>query len=66
MNTDDWLFATGQVQEPIFEAELYMKDSYGSGFILSLPRKLTKRQQRMWKKWFGLDYKEVKHEQKND
>lgn len=62
MNTDDWLIATGQAQEPRFVAELYMRDNYGSGFTISLVRKLTKRQQKMWKKWFGLDYKEVKHE----
>lgn len=60
MNTFDSLYANGQVQEPRFVAELYMMDDYGSGFAISLVRKLTKRQQKMWKKWFGLDYKELK------
>ena len=55
----------GQAQEPRFVAELYMRDDYGSGFTISLVRKLTKRQQKMWKKWFGLDYKELEHECKS-
>ncbi len=52
--TVDYGYAYGEMV-PKIEGTLYMRNG-GRAIIISLPKKLNKLQQFMYKKCFGLDY----------